>query len=246
MKHCTKCGVEKSLEEFSKQKTGKDGRRASCKACYKAYYKANKEKINVKQKAWRDSNKGKIAERGKAWRDSNKGKIAERGKAYYEANKKKVLARQKEYQKANKERINEYQKAWSKKRYAEDIEFRTKCLLRAETSRLGDYKKTSTIKLVGCSPIEFWKRNGSPSIEELEYLDIDHIVPLTWFDLSNPDHVRVACHWTNLQYLDCDLNRNEKKDRYAGRPDAILGYKEDFDIEKHVTDIIEFLDNTNY
>ena len=119
------------------------------------------------------------------------------------------------------------------------------CSLRFQTSRLGDHKNKSTIELVGCSPEEFWRRNGSPSIEELKDLDIDHIVPLSWFDLNNEDHVRVSSHWTNLQYLGRRDNES-KGDRYAGRPDAILGYRDEFDLEEHVSDMIEFLNETEY
>ncbi len=36
-KTCTKCGIEKSLTEFYKQKTVKSGRRASCKECCDKY-----------------------------------------------------------------------------------------------------------------------------------------------------------------------------------------------------------------
>jgi hypothetical protein len=35
MKICTKCGVEKSLDEFYKSKMGKDGYRGDCKTCHK-------------------------------------------------------------------------------------------------------------------------------------------------------------------------------------------------------------------
>jgi hypothetical protein len=36
-KVCTKCGIEKPLEEFGKQALGKHGRQARCRACIKAY-----------------------------------------------------------------------------------------------------------------------------------------------------------------------------------------------------------------
>ena len=38
MKVCTKCGVEKSFDEFSKRKQSKDGYRSCCKECTKIRY----------------------------------------------------------------------------------------------------------------------------------------------------------------------------------------------------------------
>jgi hypothetical protein len=40
MKTCTKCKIEKSLEDFPKQKTGKFGRHPHCKKCKASYDKS--------------------------------------------------------------------------------------------------------------------------------------------------------------------------------------------------------------
>ena len=69
MKKCTKCGVEKPLSEFNKNKSKKDGFQSSCKICHrlqskdhyslnkpkrweyaKNYYKSNIEKIKCQDK----------------------------------------------------------------------------------------------------------------------------------------------------------------------------------------------------
>ena len=206
----------------------------------KEYRTANKERLAAQKKAWRENNKERLSEYYKAYREANKYKEYVRKKAWREANPDYHS----EYKNENRERINEWNRAYEKKRYVEDVEYRTKCLLRRQTRRLGDYKNKSMIELVGISPEEFHRRNGSPSVEELKDLDIDHIVPLSWFDLTNEEHVRVACNWTNLQYLNSNDNRFHKRDRYAGRPDAILGYRDEFDLQKHVSDMIEFLNET--
>lgn len=49
MKQCTKCKIEKSLEDFSRNKTRKDGRSTICKVCWKEYY-ASYYKNNPKEK----------------------------------------------------------------------------------------------------------------------------------------------------------------------------------------------------
>lgn len=42
---CTKCGEEKDLEDFCRQKTGRDGRHSRCKVCHNA---ANREFVKRK------------------------------------------------------------------------------------------------------------------------------------------------------------------------------------------------------
>ena len=49
-KVCTKCGVWKSLDEFCKDKSKKDGRRSDCKECQKGYRAKNKEKRRLYSK----------------------------------------------------------------------------------------------------------------------------------------------------------------------------------------------------
>lgn len=38
MKRCSKCGETKPLDQFSRDKRTKDGRRSNCKGCQRAYY----------------------------------------------------------------------------------------------------------------------------------------------------------------------------------------------------------------
>ena len=61
MKICTKCGVEKSLNQFKKNKLRKDGRTTKCKLCYKKYLREynqeNKEEISLTRKAYYEENK---------------------------------------------------------------------------------------------------------------------------------------------------------------------------------------------
>jgi len=39
MKTCTKCNKSKHLDDFAKNKTGKDGLRSQCKDCHNSYYR---------------------------------------------------------------------------------------------------------------------------------------------------------------------------------------------------------------
>ena len=55
-KTCTKCNVEKSLEEYFKHTGMKDGRRPDCKVCHKIrskkYYECNKDKLQHAHKEY--------------------------------------------------------------------------------------------------------------------------------------------------------------------------------------------------
>ena len=52
MKECKECGVEKSLEEFNKKKTSKDGKNYICKICEA-----------IKSKEYRDNPDNRLTER---------------------------------------------------------------------------------------------------------------------------------------------------------------------------------------
>lgn len=248
-KICTKCGEEKTLEEFDRQKSNKTtGRRAACKFCRKAigkeYREANKNKLKERSKIYYINNKDKI----KAYKveyynkEENKSRKKNTDKQWRENNKDRVSTNKKKYYANNKDKVKHKVKEWRRNEYAKNPVFRTINSLRAQTQRLGKYKNESTINLIGCSSKEFWQRNGSPSIEQLKDLQIDHIVPLSWFNLENEDHLKVSSHWTNLQYLNAEDNLN-KSDNYAGRPNSILGYRDEFNIDKHVKDMIEFINS---
>ena len=99
MKKCTKCGVEKTLDSFNKDKNHKDGLQYKCKDCSKVYYEANKEKIAATCKVYYEANIEALKDQMKAY-----------SKVYYEANKEKVKA----YHEANKEKIAARHKLWIK------------------------------------------------------------------------------------------------------------------------------------
>jgi len=60
MKRCTKCGKEKSLMEFSKDSSKKDGYYSSCKDCVKNLHKQNENKIKQQRQIYLKNNKENI------------------------------------------------------------------------------------------------------------------------------------------------------------------------------------------
>ena len=96
MKTCSKCNVEKALDEFNKKKAAKDGRRPECRPCQKTssrgWVLANKERKAASTKAWNSANKERIAATCKAWREANKERDYAASKVWYEANKERKAA----------------------------------------------------------------------------------------------------------------------------------------------------------
>lgn len=80
MKRCSKCGRSKSLSDFHKDSTRKDGLAVWCKACVKrntdSYYQKNKKEIREKSRIYRQQmDPVRLAEinseYGRRWRSRN-------------------------------------------------------------------------------------------------------------------------------------------------------------------------------
>ena len=78
MKTCTKCKEGKTLDEFSNDKSRKDGKRGRCKDCEnvysRAYREVNADRVNARSKAWRDANPDRRRENLNRWRSENQEK----------------------------------------------------------------------------------------------------------------------------------------------------------------------------
>jgi hypothetical protein len=75
MKKCTKCGEQKPLSEFNKNKSKKDGLGTECKPCAKQNLKKwlsqNPEKQKANKRKWYKNNWEKARKQSKNWRQNN-------------------------------------------------------------------------------------------------------------------------------------------------------------------------------
>lgn len=134
VKVCTKCGVEKGIEEFY-VKCKKTGRRfARCKACHRAetlanykaggeeakakhlaYYHANKDERNDYAARYRAENKEKCAAAARDWYERNREHCKARKKAYREANGDEVRRKNREYKELNRDFVRQQDAAYRQK-----------------------------------------------------------------------------------------------------------------------------------
>jgi len=116
MKPCSTCRTAKTLDEFSADRSKKDGKQSTCKACSnekkRAYHEVNKEAISERKRAYYEVNREAISERSRAYREGNKEAISEQKRAYYEVNREAVSEKQRAYYEVNREAVSEKQRAY--------------------------------------------------------------------------------------------------------------------------------------
>jgi 5-methylcytosine-specific restriction endonuclease McrA len=143
-KRCTgPCGKEKHREEFAKRSAAPDGLQGKCKACCKAYYQENRDRILAIKREYQATNSADISRKRKAYRQENPEKIQtqkaesyarhadrnrEKKRKHREENRETVLTQQRasysrnraarnaanrEYYAANRDRLLAQMRAWS-------------------------------------------------------------------------------------------------------------------------------------
>lgn len=183
-KNCSKCHIYKDILEFHKNKTISDGFHHKCKLCKSI--DAHNYYIN------------NIEERKLAW------------KKYYNNNKEKQKIKRDKWYVKNKDIANERSKEYRKKKFKENVQYKLKHYLRTRLKHaLREKLKTgSAVRELGCTGYELKQYLESKFQAGMTWDNwsqkgwhVDHIKPLSSFDLSNPEQFKQAVHYTNLQPL---------------------------------------------
>lgn len=108
---CRKCGQEKPLEEFVKDKTRELGYSYTCKHCRREHackYRAdNHEKVLERTRKWRVDNPEKVREYDRKYRADNHEKILEYGRKHYAENSERYNKYSRKWQAAKPEKVRE-------------------------------------------------------------------------------------------------------------------------------------------
>ena len=139
----------------------------------------------------------------------------ERRRAYKQQNKDKIAQQQREYRKKHRESVNSAQKKYHNARYSSDTCFRLSKILRKRLNSAikNGQKSGSAVKDLGCTIPELKQYLESKFQEGMTWENwgvhgwhIDHIIPLSSFDLADRDQLLTAFHYTNLQPLWAQAN----------------------------------------
>lgn len=183
--------IRKELIVCKNCKNKKVFSRGMCRSCYR-------KEPDIKKKDFEYSQRKEVKEKARIY--SNKYRLTDHGK------KRKTEYRK---MKVYKEKTKIYQREYEKKRLKEDIQFKISHNLRCRFRIAIKQNKTSSVlDYLGCSINEFkqylekkfkggmnwsnWGRTG---------WHIDHIRPLSLFDLTKESEKHIAFHYTNLQPL---------------------------------------------
>jgi hypothetical protein len=219
-KTCSKCGVEKDVGEFGKNKSRKDGLQERCKSCRKEHYEANHEEILAKVKRHYQANREERLAYANDYHKANRDEILAKRRRYWEANREELNAKRRTPEYRAKDNAQHRtpearvkKNSWFRKKRVEDPLYRIKNLLRARVRDVlnaqGAKKFTSTMDLTGCSPeflIKRLEKQIKPGTKREDY-HVDHIIPCALFDLTKEEEQKMCFHWTNLQLLLGPANR---------------------------------------
>ena len=171
-KTCSKCKIEKSTSEFHKRGTKF---KSHCKKCRQEFeYLEDRDRHILRTKKAKEKSPEKYKELDRLCRERNK----------KERNEKQSLRRK------------------------NDTSFRITHNLRMRLNRAikGIAKSQSTMELLGCTISDYLlylesKFSPGMSFDNYGEWHIDHIVPCTSFDMTDPQQQKQCFHYSNTQPL---------------------------------------------
>lgn len=205
-KLCTRCCVLKPVTEFSPSALA---RGQGCRPCRtsasRAYYAANKARIKINMAKYQEKHKEELSRRSREKYLQKREHVLVAVRQYRAKNLSKIRA----YDKMRGARDKQKKAFWQKNRLADPVhKLRHALRTRLNSALKKSQKCGSAVRLLGCSVLEL-KRHLEAQFQPGMSWDnhsrhgwhIDHIRPISSFDLQDPEQLAQACHYTNLQPL---------------------------------------------
>lgn len=227
MKICNTCRIEKSYENYTKEKLAKDGHKNKCKSCiakaskekyaldpesrrqYEAKWRAaNVDKCTAKTYKWRENHPDRISNYRKKYYGENKEKIAESSRNTYLKHKEKYNAINRKYHKDNHVALMQKRKERIEANPLLQFKERIRQLTKNAFYRLKHNKSKRTNTILGAD----WETVKLHFISQFKdgmtweafiagEIHVDHIQPLA--SAKTEEELVSLCHYTNLQPLWC-------------------------------------------
>lgn len=168
------------------------------------HYYENRDAILVKRGEHYRANKEEHLARSYGWASRNVNFLRDYQRKYREENKNIIALQKSEWFQENKSRV-----IFNKRvRRQTDLNFRLSEYLRSRINKAvkGGWKAGSAVSDLGCSIDEFkvWiysQFESGMTWDNYGEWHLDHVIPLSSFDLENRMEFLEACHWLNYQPL---------------------------------------------
>lgn len=175
---------------------------------YRKGHPPDPAKERARSAAWRAANTEKALAVQAAWRSRNRDSERERGRRYASENPEKERRRKARRWADPETRVRMLEYTREKRRT--DRNFRLAGILRCRIRSVlrGRVRQWSALQLLGCTLDEACAHLESKFLPGMTWENqgrngwhVDHIVPLSILDLSDPCEMARGCHYTNLQPL---------------------------------------------
>lgn len=221
MRTCRRCGDDKPLSDYCKDKSRKDGLHPNCRDCrnfyarqgraknpaasraaVKRWEQANPERAAAIRAAWRLAHPDYSAEANRRWREehpdaaaeyykANRERVAENGRRRRTENADQVAATSKAWRAANKEKVNAAARRWQKEHPEKGREIAAR---RRARKRAAKADKVDLALMWGDGRCGLCRQPVDPDLQYPEPMSksIDHIVPLARGGTHEQANVQLA------------------------------------------------------
>lgn len=174
------------------------------------YNRKNRDKKAIQDKKYYLKNRDKKIQTTRLWYEAHKEYKQKYSRQYWNKNKAKLLEKKRLYQKSHRAMINANVRKNRAFKYKTDPAFKLKRLLRRALYGHIKYatKKVSKLLYLGCTAQELKVHIESQFKKGMTWQNwsktgwhIDHIRPISSFDFTDIEQVKLACHYKNLQPL---------------------------------------------
>ena len=168
------------------------------KSYNKAYYEANKDRLLAKNRAYRQDNKERLATKQREYYLSNRESIIKRNKAYTIAHKEDQQLKYAPHKRAY---------AAARRRNSPIIRLSDNMRRRLHRALSGKTRSMSAVRDLGCSIGQFRlyiENQFDPGMSWGNYgskWHLDHVIPVSHFDMDDKTQQLEAFNWLNYQPL---------------------------------------------
>ena len=208
---CGKCQQYKTCtgenSRFGKSSKTWDGLRPTCKDCLMEHNASHKEQRHAYNAEYWKNTKEEQSKKHKKWKEENKEHVQEYMRKYREKHGKEIDKRDWQKRKNSEEyRLyhNNYVREWCKKQRVENPQYKLKSNISRRIRECLQTRTMSASKYVGCSILQLQCHLEKQFDEYMTWENqgiwhIDHRIPASSFDLTNPIEKMACFHYTNLQ-----------------------------------------------